>query len=146
MAGSVNKVTLIGNLGKDPEIRTMQNGQKVANMSIATSETWKDKQTGEKREKTEWHRIVVFGALVQVIESYVKKGSKVHLEGKLETRKFTDSAGAERYVTEVVLRPYAGELNLLGSPAGQRQTADAGAGNGGGQAPRHDDLDDEIPF
>lgn len=164
MAGSVNKVILVGNLGQDPEIRSFQSGDKVANFSIATSESWKDRTTGERKEKTEWHRVSVTNqGLVKVIENYVKKGSKVYIEGKLETRKWTDQSGVEKYTTEVVLRPYAGELTMLDSRSGGGQQgggfndggygapSDFGApqGMGGGQAAapaQTNDLDDEIPF
>jgi len=113
MAGSVNKVILIGNLGKDPEIRTMQDGKKVANLSLATSESWKDKSTGERKEKTEWHRVVIFGSLAEIAEKYLKKGSKVYVSGSLQTRKWTDQSGAEKYSTEVVLQNFGGELVML---------------------------------
>ena len=114
MAGSVNKVILVGNLGKDPEIRSFQNGGRVASFSIATSESWKDKQSGEKKDKTEWHRVSVTNAnLVGIVERYLKKGAKVYIEGQLETRKWTDKEGHEKYTTEVVLRPYRGELTML---------------------------------
>ena len=126
MAGSVNKVILIGNLGRDPEVRTMQNGGRVCNLSVATSESWKDRNSGERREKTEWHRVVIFNeALAGVAERYLRKGSKVYLEGQLETRKWTDNTGAEKYSTEVVLRPYRGELTMLDG-------RDGGGGGGGG--------------
>lgn len=156
MAGSVNKVTLIGNVGRDPEIRNLQNGTRLANLSIATSDRWKDKATGEQREKTEWHRVVIFNdQLVGVIERFVKKGSKLYLEGQLETRKWTDDAGKDNYSTEVVLRPYRGEITLLdsrgaegGAPSAGYDGAPAampnyGAPTGGSMA---HDLDDEIPF
>ncbi|MEW6256381.1 MAG: single-stranded DNA-binding protein [Pseudomonadota bacterium] len=124
MAGSVNKVILIGNLGRDPEIRSFQNGGRVCNLRIATSETWRDKASGERRERTEWHTVAIFNEnLVGVAERFLKKGSKVYIEGQLETRKATDNQGAERYFTEVVLRPYRGELTLL----------DGRAGGGGGE-------------
>ena len=114
MSGGLNKVTLIGHLGKNPEIRTFQNGGRAANFSLATSESWKDKDTGEKKERTEWHYITIFSdGLVTVAEKYLKKGSKVYLEGRLETRKFKDREGIERYITEIALRPYSGELLLL---------------------------------
>jgi single-strand DNA-binding protein len=113
MAGSVNKVILIGNLGKDPECRTMQNGNKVANLSLATSESWKDKGTGERKEKTEWHRVVVFGNLAEIAEKYLSKGSKVYVCGSLQTRKWSDSNGVEKYATEVVLQGFNSELTLL---------------------------------
>ncbi len=156
MAGSVNKVILIGNLGRDPEIRTMQNGGRVANLSIATSENWKDKQTGERREKTEWHRVVIFNdGLVGITERFLKKGSKVYLEGQLETRKWTDQSGQEKYTTEVVLRPFRGELTMLDgrsdvgggsydAPPQQQQQAAVGGAPAG--APPVDELEDEIPF
>ena len=116
MANSLNKVTLVGNIGRDPEVRSFQNGSKVCNLSLATSERWKDKETNEPKEKTEWHRIVVFNdKLVEIIEKYVHKGSKVYIEGQLETRKWTDASGAEKYSTEVVLRPYRGEIIFLDS-------------------------------
>ncbi|MDP9196155.1 MAG: single-stranded DNA-binding protein [Pseudomonadota bacterium] len=157
MAGSVNKVILVGNVGKDPEIRTMQNGGRVASFSIATSESWKDKNTGERREKTEWHRIAVYSdALVGIIERFVRKGSKLFVEGALETRKWTDQSGQERYTTEVVLKQFRGELTLLDSRSGgdsspvQGQAAEyapAGErGAEGGRTSRTADLDDEIPF
>ena len=114
MAGSVNKVILVGNLGNDPEVKAFDNGGEVVNMSIATSETWKDKQSGERRERTEWHRVAIFNpGLVTVAKNYLKKGSKVYIEGQLETRKWQDQNGQDRYSTEVVLRPYRGELTLL---------------------------------
>lgn len=136
MSGSVNKVILIGNCGKDPEIRTMQNGNKVANLSLATSESWKDKATGEKKEKTEWHRVVVFGGLAEIVERYVRKGSKVYVSGSLATRKWTDKDGVEKYSTEVALQGFGAELVLLdGKPTGDT-------------APKrgHDEMDSEIPF
>jgi single-strand DNA-binding protein len=161
MAGSVNKVILVGNLGRDPEVRTFQNGGRVCNMSVATSESWKDRNSGERREKTEWHRVVIFNEnLVGVAERFLRKGSKVYLEGQIETRKFTDNSGAERYTTEVVLRPYRGELTMLdgrqdggegggGYGGGSSQGGGGGYGGdgGGGQGPSGGgDLDDEIPF
>jgi len=134
MAGSVNKVILIGNLGRDPEVRNFQNGGKVCNLRIATSETWKDKQSGERKERTEWHSVAIFNeGLVRVVEQYLKKGSKVYVEGQLETRKWTDQSGAEKYTTEVVLRGFGGTLTMLDGPSG----------SGGGMGA---DLDDEIPF
>ena len=168
MAGSVNKVILVGNLGKDPEIRRTQDGRPIANLSIATSETWRDKGTGERKEKTEWHRVVVFNdRLVDVIERYLKKGAKVYLEGALQTRKWTDQSGAEKYTTEIVLQKYRGELTMLGGRGGSGagtgggdEMADAGAGGGynaggggGGSSGGRSggggggsDLDDDIPF
>src|SRR6201987_2204748 len=114
MAGSVNKVILVGNLGKDPEIRRTQDGRPIANLSVATSEQWRDKATGERKERTEWHRVVIFSeGLAKVAERYLKKGAKVYIEGQLETRKWTDQEGKERYSTEVVLRPFRGKLNML---------------------------------
>lgn len=160
MAGSVNKVMLIGNLGRDPEVKTMQNGSKVCNLSIATSETWKDKATGERKEKTEWHRVVVFNEnIINVCENYLKKGAKVFVEGQLETRKWTDQSGAEKYSTEVVLRQYRGELTMLDTRSGgqsndngggydQRPQQQAASGGGGQwqQQSKGNDFDDDIPF
>jgi single-strand DNA-binding protein len=161
MAGSVNKVILVGNLGRDPEVRSMQSGDKVCNLSVATSERWKDRNSGEMQEKTEWHRVVVFDQkLAEVAEKYLKKGSKVFLEGQLQTRKWTDNSGVEKYTTEVVLQRFRGELVMLDSRGeggvggggydagptdyGNPQPAMAGGtGGGGGMS---DDLDDEIPF
>ncbi len=156
MAGSVNKVILIGNLGRDPEIRAFQNGGRVASFSIATSENWKDKSTGEKKERTEWHRISVLNdKLVEVVERYVKKGSKLYIEGQLETRKWTDKDGQEKYTTEVVLRPFRCEITMLDS-AGSRSGGGAvppmseeqafGGSSSGGSIGGSADLDDSIPF
>ena len=162
MAGSVNKVILIGNLGRDPEVRTFQNGGKVCNLRIATSETWKDRNTGERKERTEWHSVAIFSEpLARVAEQYLKKGSKVYIEGQLETRKWQDQSGQDRYSTEVVLRPYRSELTMLdgrdgggggGSFGGGGGSADqmgyddrSGGGGGASPAPSRD-LDDEIPF
>jgi single-strand DNA-binding protein len=160
MAGSVNKVILVGNLGKDPEVRTMQSGGKVCNLSIATSDTWTDKASGERRERTEWHRVVIFDErLAEVCEKYLRKGRKVYVEGQLQTRKWTDQEGKERYSTEVVLQRFRGELQILDSNRGEG----AGAGYGGGEpamegaaggAParagggrgKPGELDDDIPF
>jgi single-strand DNA-binding protein len=159
MAGSVNKVILIGNLGRDPEIRSTQDGTRVANLSVATSESWRDKNSGERREKTEWHRVVIFNdRIVDVAEKYLHKGSKIYLEGQLQTRKWTDQSGQEKYTTEVVLQRFRGELTMLdGRPSG----AEAGGGysepahespshagpSSGGRAPSSGgELDDEIPF
>jgi single-strand DNA-binding protein len=163
MAGSVNKVILVGNLGKDPEIRRTQDGRPIANLSVATSETWRDKNTGERKEKTEWHRVVVFNeGLCKVIEQYLKKGSKVYLEGALQTRKWTDKDGHDKYSTEVVLQGFNSTLTMLDTRSGgggasigsddggdfgspgptasrERKPAMAGAG-------KRDDMDDEIPF
>jgi len=153
MAGSVNKVILIGNLGRDPEIRTTQNGTKIANLNLATSESWRDKASGERKEKTEWHRVVIFNEnLAKVAEQYLKKGAKVYIEGQLQTRKYTDKDGAEKYSTEIVLQKFRGELTMLDSRGGEgggdraeRSPAMAGAGEGGRSFQRAD-LDDEIPF
>lgn len=142
MAG-VNKVILVGNLGNDPDVRTMQNGNKVCNISIATSETWKDKQTGERKERTEWHRVVIYNeGLVTIAEKYLRKGSKVYLEGQLETRKWADQSGQEKYTTEVVLRPFRGELNML--DAKQSDSTPSQEPNTGGYG--GSDMEDEIPF
>ena len=122
MAGSVNKVILLGNLGQDPDVRTMQNGKKVCTFSIATSDSWKDKETGEKKEKTEWHRVVVFNeGLVGVIENYVKKGSKLYVEGSLQTRKWTDDSGTEKYTTEIVIQGYGGRIDMIGSKGNNQE-------------------------
>jgi single-strand DNA-binding protein len=150
MAGSVNKVIIIGNLGADPEVRSFNNGGKVCNLRIATSETWKDKNTGDKREKTEWHTVAVFQeGLVRICEQYLKKGSKVYIEGKLQTRKWQDQSGADRYSTEIVLQGLDGTLTMLDGAGGGR-SEDSGhqrqdSGYGSSQAPA-DDLDDEVPF
>ncbi|MFQ5939641.1 MAG: single-stranded DNA-binding protein [Alphaproteobacteria bacterium] len=127
MAGSVNKVILIGNLGRDPEIRSTQDGTRVANFTLATNETWRDRESGERRERTEWHRIVIFNErLVDVAEKYLRKGSKIYLEGQIQTRKWTDQSGQERYTTEVVLQRFRGELTMLDT-RGEPATAEAGA-------------------
>ena len=168
MAGSVNKVIIVGNLGRDPEVRSFQNGGKVCNLRIATSETWKDRNTGERKERTEWHSVAIFNEnLARLAEQYLRKGSKVYIEGKLETRKWQDQSGQDRYSTEVVLRPYAGELTFLDSRDGGSGGGNFGGGGGGGQTGYDDrggdsyggssgggapspapsrDLDDEIPF
>ena len=154
MAGSVNKVILVGNLGKDPEIRSFQNGGRVASFSLATSESWKDKTTGEKKDRTEWHRVSVLNdKLVEVVERYIKKGSKLYIEGQLETRKWTDKDGQEKYTTEVVLRPYRGELTMLDGANSNRGGSaslgeDGGSTMGGGMigGASTADLDDSIPF
>ncbi|MGH7113063.1 MAG: single-stranded DNA-binding protein [Stellaceae bacterium] len=167
MAGSVNKVILIGNLGRDPEIRSTQDGMRIANLNLATSESWRDRASGERKERTEWHRVVIFNEnLVGIAEKYLKKGAKVYLEGALQTRKWTDNAGQERYSTEIVLQRYRGELTMLdgaggrggasGGPAmdagydegfGDEPTARTApaAGRGGPRKPVND-LDDDIPF
>ncbi|MCV6586398.1 MAG: single-stranded DNA-binding protein [Marinibacterium sp.] len=175
MAGSVNKVILIGNLGRDPEVRTFQNGGKVCNLRIATSETWKDRNTGERRERTEWHSVAIFSEpLARVAEQYLRKGSKVYLEGQLETRKWQDQSGQDRYSTEVVLRPYTSTLTMLdgrgegggggmgggggygggqqgggggyGYDSGPQDDRFGGGGGGSSNAPSSRDMDDEIPF
>ena len=148
MAGSVNKVILVGNLGKDPEVRRMTSGEPVVNLSIATSESWKDKSSGERKEKTEWHRVVIFNKnLADVAEKYLRKGSKVYLEGALQTRKWTDKDGAEKYSTEVVLQNFRGELTMLdGKGEGGGSGGDR---SGAGETPasfQRDEMDDEIPF
>lgn len=168
MAGSVNKVILVGNLGRDPEVRSLNDGSPVVNLSLATSESWRDKATGERREKTEWHRIVIFNEnLAKVAQNYLKKGSKIYIEGQLQTRKWQDQSGQDKYSTEVVLQRYRGELTMLDSkgsgdgagggyaeggnnysqlpPEGGASGAGAGAG-GGAAAGGAGDLDDEIPF
>jgi single-strand DNA-binding protein len=136
MAGSVNKVILIGNLGRDPEIRSAQDGTKIANLSVATSESWKDRNSGERRERTEWHRVVIFNdRLVDVVEKFLRKGSKVYIEGQLQTRKWTDQQGVEKYSTEVVLQRYRGELTMLdgrGEGGGDFGGGQGGGGQGGG--------------
>lgn len=133
MAGSVNKVILVGNLGRDPEVRSFQNGGKVCNLRIATSENWKDRNTGERRERTEWHSVAIFSEpLARIAEQYLRKGSKVYIEGQLETRKWQDQSGQDRYSTEVVLRPYRGELTLLDG-RGEGGSQGGGGGYGGGQ-------------
>lgn len=155
MAGSVNKVILVGNLGRDPEIRSMPSGGSIANLSVATSESWRDRNSGERREKTEWHRVVIFSeGLVKIAEQYLRKGSKVYVEGQLETRKWTDQSGTEKYTTEVVLRNFNSTLTMLdgrdGPSGGGGRMDDQGYG-----APRQmdgpkqdfsQDMDDEIPF
>lgn len=152
MAGSVNKVILIGNLGRDPEIRHATDGSKIATFSVATSESWKDRATGERKDRTEWHRVVVFNErLSEVVEKYIKKGTKLYLEGQLQTRKWTDNAGQERYSTEVVLPKYRGELSILdsrGSGFGEGMSGGAGVAEPALEAMGASlgDLDDEIPF
>ena len=163
MAGSVNKVILIGNLGADPEIRRTQDGRPIANLRVATTDSWRDKATGERRERTEWHSVVIFNEnLARVAEQYLKKGAKVYLEGQLQTRKWQDQSGQDRYTTEVVLQRFRGELVMLDSRGGggAAELSDNGAGNFGSTGPtasrekvpamagggRREDLDDEIPF
>lgn len=155
MAGSVNKVILIGNLGRGPEVRSFQNGSKVVNLRLATSETWRDKSSGERKERTEWHSVAIFNEpLAKIAEQYLRKGSTVYIEGQLETRKWQDQSGADRYTTEIVLRPYSGALTLLGGgdrddgmsdtarAADRAQRPTGGAPAGGA----YDDMADEIPF
>ena len=130
MAGSVNKVILLGNLGIDPDIRTMQNGKKVCNLSIATSESWKDKETGEKKEKTEWHRVVVFNeGLIGIIEQYIKKGTKLYIEGSLQTRKWTDDSGTEKYTTEVLVQGYGGRIDIVSAKGNNQEVPDDTSNN-----------------
>lgn len=153
MAGSVNKVILVGNLGKDPEVRSFQNGGRVCNFSVATSESWKDKASGERKERTEWHRVSILNDnLITIAEKYLKKGSKVYLEGQLETREWEDKEGQKRYTTEVTLRPYRGELTLLDSrgnggalPANDASSLEDSA-RSPGRKTGTGDIDDEIPF
>jgi len=167
MAGSVNKVILVGNLGKDPEVRTTQDGSRIVNLTLATSETWNDRASGERKERTEWHRVVIFNDRIgEVAEKYLRKGAKVYVEGALQTRKWTDQSGQERYTTEVVIGRFKGEMTMLsgrGDDSGmgesgggyqprERAPARAASGGGGGRggpswdAPKGGDLDDEIPF
>jgi len=161
MAGSVNKVILVGNLGADPEVRRTQDGRPIVNLRVATSDSWRDKTTGERREKTEWHRVVIFNeGLCRVAEQYLKKGSKVYIEGQLQTRKWQDQAGQDRYSTEVVLQGFNSQLTMLdraggGSDAGADDSSDFGAAGPGttrerkpalAGAGKRDDMDDEIPF
>jgi len=163
MAGSVNKVILVGNLGKDPEIRRTQDGRAIANLSVATSETWRDKATGERKEKTEWHRVVIFNeGLAKVAEQYLKKGAKVYVEGQLQTRKWTDQSGVEKYSTEVVLQGFNSNLTMLDGRGGGgggggsfgEEPGDFGSGGPISSAPRrsvaapsrNNDMDDDIPF
>ncbi|MCY4191411.1 MAG: single-stranded DNA-binding protein [Rhodospirillaceae bacterium] len=163
MAGSVNKVILVGNLGRDPEVRTMQNGDKVANFSVATSERWKDRNTGEMQERTEWHNVAIFGRTAEIAERYLRKGTKVYIEGQLQTRKWEDNqTGQERRTTEVVIRPYRGEMTMLdsrggGMPETSHQGSSYGSGSGSNQGKDQGgsqssgyggapDFDDEIPF
>jgi single-strand DNA-binding protein len=157
MAGSVNKVIIIGNVGKDPEIRRTQDGKAIANLSVATSETWRDKNSGERKEKTEWHRVVIFNeALCKVVEQYLKKGAKVYVEGALQTRKWTDQSGVEKYSTEIVLQGFNSTLTMLDKPGGesrdeperpisQRAAPKRPDPISSGRLPR-DDMDDDVPF
>jgi single-strand DNA-binding protein len=155
MAGSVNKVILIGNLGADPEVRHTQDGRPIVNLRVATSESWRDKSTGERREKTEWHRVVIFNeGLCRVAEQYLKKGSKIYVEGQLQTRKWEDQSGQERFSTEVVLQGFNSQLTMLDGRGGGEGRESAGASSGdfgrskplGGGKPFDKELDDEIPF
>lgn len=146
MAGNLNKVLLIGNVGKDPEIRSTQDGREIANIVLATSETWKDKTTGEKKEKTEWHRVVVFSeGLVGIVKNYVKKGTKLYIEGAMKTRKWTDTSGQEKYTTEVVLQGYNSAITILDS-RNVEGSSDSSASTSHGDSSLMEDLDDEIPF
>ena len=172
MAGSINKVILVGNLGRDPEIRTTNDGMRIANLALATSETWRDRNSGERKERTEWHRVVIFNErLVEIAEKYLRKGSKIYVEGALQTRKWTDNTGVEKYTTEVVLQRFRGELTMLdgargggameggadyddsymgaGDSSSRGGSSSSGFGAGGGsrgRVPASADLDDEIPF
>ena len=150
MAGSVNKVILVGNLGKDPESRRMTSGELMVNLSVATSESWRDKSSGERKERTEWHRVVIFNEnLAKVAEQYLRKGSKVYLEGQLSTRKYTDKDGAEKYSTEIVLNRFRGELVMLDARGEGGGAGGGGTRSGGGDAPasfERGEMDDEIPF
>ena len=147
MSGSLNKVTLIGNLGRDPEIRTTNDGKEIANFSLATSESWKDKATGDKKDKTEWHRIVCFNeGLVKVIKEYVKKGTKLYIEGQLQTRKWLDNANQEKYTTEVVLQGYNAHLVLLGSSNNSMDQSSQSSTPSDNPVFENDELDDQIPF
>ena len=153
MAGSVNKVIIMGNLGKDPEIRTFPNGGRVCNFSVATSESWRDRNTGEKNERTQWHNISILSEpLVNIAEKFLKKGSKVYLEGQLETRKWQDNSGSDRYSTEIVLRPYKGEITLIDNKTDSNMTNETINNNQINEiqetnaSPNLDDFDDEIPF
>jgi single-strand DNA-binding protein len=154
MAGSVNKVIIVGNLGRDPESKSFQNGGKVVNLRIATSETWKDKNSGEKKERTEWHSVAIFNeGLANVAERFLRKGSKVYIEGQLQTRKWQDQQGADRYSTEIVLQGFSSVLTMLDGPGGAeggretgRAPADSGRGGGGIQGGGFGDLDDDVPF
>ncbi len=155
MAGSVNKVILVGNLGRDPEIRSTQDGREIANLAIATSDSWKDKNTGERKEKTEWHRVVIFNdGLVNVVKNYLKKGAKVYIEGQLQTRKWTDKDGQEKYSTEVVLQGFSSVLTMLDGNKNSGESAGAGNYNQSysqpasaqGQKAPSELMDDEIPF
>lgn len=150
MAGSVNKVIIIGNLGRDPEVKSFSNGGKICNLRIATSETWRDKATGERKEKTEWHSVSITNeALIRVAEQYLRKGSTVYIEGQLETRKWQDQSGADRYSTEVMVKAYGGSMTLLGGKAGNGGDDGPRGQDSGGQASQSrpaDDTDSEIPF
>jgi single-strand DNA-binding protein len=150
MAGSVNKVILVGNLGKDPDVRRLQSGEPVVNLSLATSESWRDKASGERKEKTEWHRVVIFNKnLAEVAEKYLRKGSKVYIEGALQTRKWTDKDGQEKYSTEIVLQNFRGELTMLDTRGEGGGAMARSSGAGASEAPSNFDrseLDDEIPF
>ncbi len=153
MAGGINKVILVGNLGQDPEIRYTADGRPIANFSVATSETWKDKNSGERREKTEWHRVVVFGKLAEICGEYLAKGRQVYIEGKLQTRKWQGQDGQDRYTTEVVIDGFNGTMQMLGTREGGSGSRPAAGGGGGGyqdqgypQPPYQNDQEDDIPF
>ncbi len=147
MAGSVNKVTLVGNLGADPEIRNTKDGRPIANLSIATGESWKDKNTGERREKTEWHRVVIFNeGLVRIVEQYLKKGSKVYLEGQLQTRKWQDEQGQDRYTTEVVLQGFNSNLTMLDARGSGDMDSNEFSRETSTPSPASSGMDDDIPF
>lgn len=148
MAGSVNKAIIIGNVGRDPEVRSTQDGREIATLTIATSESWKDKNSGEKKEKTEWHKVVVFNeGLVKLIKNYVKKGSKLYVEGALHTRKWTDKDGVERYTTEIVLQGFGGSITMLSSANGSREESNDQSHQSPQSSPSNSEsIDDEVPF
>ncbi|MBS0271295.1 MAG: single-stranded DNA-binding protein [Proteobacteria bacterium] len=151
MAGSVNKVILVGNLGKDPEVRMTQDGVKIVNLALATSEQWRDKETQERKERTEWHRVVIFNEkLAEVADKYLRKGAKIYIEGQLQTRKWTDQSGQERYTTEVIIPRFRGEMTMLDSArsqgSGDMASFDAPSNNAREALPAMSDIDDEIPF
>lgn len=152
MAGSINKVILVGNLGRDPEIRSTNDGTRIANLAMATSESWRDRNSGERKERTEWHRVVIFNEnLAKVAEQYLRKGAKVYIEGQLATRKWTDKEGQEKYSTEIVLNRFRGELQMLDGRGGEGGGRSEGGFGGGGRSEpvsfdRGNDMDDEIPF
>lgn len=146
MSGSINKVILVGNVGRDPEVRSTQDGTKIVNLTLATSERWRDRNSGEQRERTEWHRVVIFNeGLAKIAEQYIRKGSSIYVEGQLQTRKWTDQSGTEKYTTEVVLQRYRGEIALLGSKSDSQQQS-SGGGYGGPPQGGPSGMDEEIPF